>query len=790
MLWRSGRRGGERGGVLAITLAYALAGGLWILVSDRLLERYVSSPPSLGAMQTVKGLLYVLITAGVLYPLLRRWERHMRRSEARYRALFDGASDAVFVREDSADGRKTCLLEANRVACEWLGYSHDELLALPLDDIDGGSLRLILGADVGRSSDGAPGLWEGELTARDGRRISVEVNAHRLVLDGRTMVLAVARDVSERRAAQAHLAHERDLLHALMDNIPDQIYFKGTDSCFTRINPAQARVLGLGDPAEAIGRHDIDYFVPDHARDAEADEHRILATGRAMVDKIEHIRRADGEFRWVTTTKAPIKDEDGRVTGTVGISRDITERRLAEQALRIRDVALNASMAGMISIDLDGIVMHANPSFAHMWGYGAVDQVLGLRIDDLMVFEEQFGDMGAKLWREGRWAGETRAKRRDGSWFDAQIWASIVHGDDGEPLTVTAWAIDITERLNAERALRASEEKYRLLVENANEVIIVAQDGWLRYVNRRAEDLFGVTREQLVDSPITDRIHPEDRALVMERHRSRLRGEGYPRPYAFRVFDGRNEVRWVELSGVAMEWEGKPASLNFLSDITERKLAEDALRDSEERYRTLVDNQGEGIAVADADDRFTFANPAAEEIFGVEPGTLAGRRVRDFVTPEQFAVIEAQTELRRQGHKSTYEIEVRRRDGEVRAILLTATPQCDRTGRFAGTFGIFRDVTERRRADEERERLITELQEALAHVKTLRGLLPICASCKKVRDDGGYWHMVETYVRDHSQAEFTHTLCPDCMARLYPQYVTSDDDDSPGHSSSGAPGAR
>ncbi len=140
-----------------------------------------------------------------------------------------------------------------------------------------------------------------------------------------------------------------------------------------------------------------------------------------------------------------------------------------------------------------------------------------------------------------------------------------------------------------------------------------------------------------------------------------------------------------------------------------------------------------------------------------------------------MATIEAQTALRRYGHKSTYEVEITRPDGRQRTILLTAAPRTERDGCFAGTFGIFRDVTERKHAEQERERLIAELQEALSQVKTLHGLLPICANCKKVRDDGGYWHMVETYVRDHSNAEFTHTLCPDCIAKLYPRYARLDE---------------
>ncbi len=158
-------------------------------------------------------------------------------------------------------------------------------------------------------------------------------------------------------------------------------------------------------------------------------------------------------------------------------------------------------------------------------------------------------------------------------------------------------------------------------MENANEVILVAQDGWLRYVNSRAEDLFRLDQRQLLSAPFLERVHPDDRPLVMERHRARLRGEGYPRPYAFRVLDGRNEVRWVELSGVTMEWEGRPASLNFLSDITERnqprmpcvRVRSATASSSRTRVR---------IAVADPSDRFHFREPGPQKrslASGVEP---------------------------------------------------------------------------------------------------------------------------------------------------------------------------
>ena len=146
-------------------------------------------------------------------------------------------------------------------------------------------------------------------------------------------VIGIAIDVSARRQIEKALAHERDLLHALMDNIPDMIYFKDPEGRFTRINRAQAEVLGVS-AEEAIGKTDFDFFTPEHASAAHADELEIVCTGQPVVGKIERIRRADGRFRMVSATKVPITDEAGRVLGLVGISRDIDDLIRAEETLR------------------------------------------------------------------------------------------------------------------------------------------------------------------------------------------------------------------------------------------------------------------------------------------------------------------------------------------------------------------------------------------------------------------------------------------------------------------------
>ncbi len=124
------------------------------------------------------------------------------------------------------------------------------------------------------------------------------------------------------------------------------------------------------------------------------------------------------------------------------------------------------------------------------------------------------------------------------------------------------------------------------------------------------------------------------------------------------------------------------------------------LRRSEHLYRTLIENTGEGIVFADLDERFTFANPTAEAIFGVGPGGLQGRCIDEFTTPDVFSSIQAQTRLRRTGNRGAYTVEITRADGECRTILITGTPQIDDAGTLTGTFGIFRDITEGHRAEE------------------------------------------------------------------------------------------
>jgi len=186
-------------------------------------------------------------------------------------------------------------------------------------------------------------------------------------------------------------------------------------------------------------------------------------------------------------------------------------------------------------------------------------------------------------------------------------------------------------------------------------------------------------------------------------------------------------------------------------------------------YRLLFQNSLDGLMLTAPDGSILDANPAACRIFGRtrEEILQEGRQGMIDSSDPQLSVLIAE---RRRTGRAHGELRARRKDGtlfpvEFSSVVFEAPDGNSRT------CIIIRDITERKTADAERERLIRELQEALGRVKTLSGLLPICASCRKIRDKQGSWQNLETYIRNHTEADFSHGICPECRARLYPDSV-------------------
>ncbi len=184
---------------------------------------------------------------------------------------------------------------------------------------------------------------------------------------------------------------------------------------------------------------------------------------------------------------------------------------------------------------------------------------------------------------------------------------------------------DITELENAEKALLESEAKYRSVVDNAIESIVVVQDNVIKFFNPIALKLTGYSGEEFLNLPISKLVYHKDLPLILERQRKRMAGEEQEAGYTFRVLDKKRQKVWVEIKVVVITWEGRPATLNFLHDITEKKQIHDALLESENTYRTLVEGAGQPIFTVNQDGVFLFMNSDAAFSFHGKPEDFIGR---------------------------------------------------------------------------------------------------------------------------------------------------------------------
>jgi len=177
----------------------------------------------------------------------------------------------------------------------------------------------------------------------------------------------------------------------------------------------------------------------------------------------------------------------------------------------------------------------------------------------------------------------------------------------------------------------------------------------------------------------------------------------------------------------------------------------------------------DAVIVTDLDGLIVDWNSAATEMYGYSREEMLGRTAEILNEPVADSSLTSRI-LAAVSSENTWtgDVSFVRKDGSKGTSRTIVAPLLDQEGQPSALMGVNRDITEQVRVTQEREELIHQLQEALSQVKTLTGLLPICSSCKRVRDDHGYWHQVESYVRDHSKAEFSHSICPDCATRLYP----------------------
>jgi len=266
---------------------------------------------------------------------------------------------------------------------------------------------------------------------------------------------------------------------------------------------------------------------------------------------------------------------------------------------------------------------------------------------------------------------------------------------------------------NSRKILAEEKEKYRTLIENAAEAIIVVQDGMIKFANPKGEELYGYSQEELASRHHIDFIHEKDREMVEERHKKRLKGKELPSSYPFRIVNRTGDTKWVELNVSVFSWDGRSATLCFMTDITERKRMEETLHESEELYRQLVENVNDIIYITDENGLFTFFNNTALRILRYSEEEVIGKPYLDLVCPEYQKRVERFYGL--QFAKKTlnkyYEFPILTKQGN-KIWLGQNTQLIIETNQVVGIQAIARDITEHKKAEEvlkEREELLNSI---------------------------------------------------------------------------------
>jgi PAS domain S-box-containing protein len=516
----------------------------------------------------------------------------------------------------------------------------------------------------------------------------------------------VATDIAERKRAEQELREARDYLENLFGYANAPVIVWDPELRITRFNPAFEE-LTQRTADQVVGRH-LELLFPDDERRTQALEHVTSATAGERWQVVEiPILRADGEVRTVLWNSATVYAADGVTSvATIAQGQDITEHVIAENALRASEerFRIAAETANDVIYDWD--------LKQDVQWLGNVDEMLGydpgefprtldgwaasVHPEDL---ERTMAQIQAHLESGAPYAAEYRVRRKDGvyRWWTAR--GAAARTPDGEPLRLIGSVTDITERRHAEEALAESEDKFRYMFDHSAVARSVTQPSGEIEVNDAFLEMVGYTREEIGELATWQRIsHPDDIARREGIVASIVSGKRTSARFEQRYLHKNGTVIWTDVAiTLRRDADGNPDYfMTTIIDITERKHAEEALRESEDKYRGLFANAQVGMFRSRLDGSAILAiNPKLCEIFGyTEEEMLADPATMRWADPEARTVMIEK--LQAAGSLRNYELDIVHSSGEVRTVSVSMELRLEQ-GYLEGSTA---DITERKRADE------------------------------------------------------------------------------------------
>ncbi|MEG3984003.1 PAS domain S-box protein [Microcoleus sp. T3B2] len=528
-------------------------------------------------------------------------------------------------------------------------------------------------------------------------------------------LIAIARNINDRKQMEAELRDRNALLNSILESTPDFIVVKDREGRYVAVNSNVANFMGKP-IEEIIGKDDLE-FLPQESesvRTIMAKDRQVMATGIAETYE-EEVSQGETTATFFTT-KTPWRDANGNILGIIAISRDISDRKKVEQKLRQTLEILDLASDGIIIRDMDDRIIYWNQGAEKLYGWTKAE-VAGEYIHTFLktAFLKPLEIVTAEFFQQGTWEGELQHTTRDGRDIIVASRWTLQRDGEGKPCAQLEINNDISDRKQAEDAIKQSEERYRSLIAATSQLVWTAdaegrcvdQPSWRAYT--------GQTEAQMADGfGWLDAIHPDDRERTAQVWMEAVQMKTLVDiEYRIRGADGNYryfQVRGVPIlneDGSVREWIGT------CTDIHDRKQAEDALKQSEERYRSLIAAMSQIVWTADAEGRCpdlpswrAYTGQTEAEIIGF--GWLDAIHPDDCERTNQAWMEAAQT-------NSLYDIEYRLRgaDGNYRYFQARGVPILNEDNSVREWVGTCTDIHDRKQAEdaikqsEERYRSLT-----------------------------------------------------------------------------------
>jgi two-component system NtrC family sensor kinase len=492
---------------------------------------------------------------------------------------------------------------------------------------------------------------------------------------------------------------EEDKL-AILNSISEHVVYQDTEHRILWANKAAAESVGLT-PAQLVGRHCYEIWPQRSQPCAGCPVAKACQTGKP--NKAE-IATPDG--RTWSIRSYPILDVNDCVVGVVKVTLDITERKQAENELRKFKAISDKAGYGITIVNLEGNVSYVNASFARIHGY-TPDELIGQHLS-IFHTEQQMAKVNRlikQLNREGSYvAEEVGHKRKDSTEFTTLMNGTLVKDEQGTPLFMAATTVDITERKQAEEALKKSEQKYRTIFENVSDVIIRLDNyGKVLDINGKVEEYFGYKPEEVIGKNFATigALHLKDTPKMVRLFSESIRGKPVPSTIEVEAKRKNGITVLLEVNTTLVKREGKiEGTVAIVRDITDLIQAEEALQESQRFSSSLLANSPNPIDVINPDSSIRYVNPALERLTGFSLAELIGRKP-PYPYWTQETIKKTARHLAMGMRRKAVRIEelFRKKNGEQFWVEITSAPVTS-NGEFKYLLANWVDITERKQIEE------------------------------------------------------------------------------------------